>query len=154
METSVQLYSTLHEEIESLKEFLAKAELRYKGKISCECSVDPDVEKGVIIPKMLIRIFIENAINHHLLEKPEGGKVETSVHRSNLGVLIMITDNGTSLKDAPILAKYREEKLRLLDDFLLYFNTKNPHYINYHILDRGIEEPGRSGSRVLITIKY
>ena len=154
METAVQANFKLQEEIDSIQQYLKNEALRYQGKLSWDCSVDPDVDRMQPIPKMLILTFVENAITHSLFQNNGGGKVEVSVHKSNLGVLIMVTDNGAGLKESSALHQHQKEKLRSLDVDLKFFNKKQANNISYSILNRSLSETGRCGSRVLITIHH
>ncbi|MEN8228410.1 MAG: hypothetical protein ABFS38_09675 [Bacteroidota bacterium] len=154
MEAAVQTYNTLEAEIESVKQFMQNEAFRYDGKLTWECSLDPEVNTSIIIPNLLIHTFVENAIKHGIFYHPSGGKVDISINKSSIGVLIMITDNGAKSEDSPVVQTYFKEKLKLLDHYLQLFNQKQSCRVSYQILDRSTFEIDRSGSRVLITLKF
>ena len=154
MESAVKTYKTLEEEIESVRQYLKNEAFRYDGKLSWECILDPEVDTSVIIPNLLIQTFVENAIRHGIFQNPEGGKVDVSINKSKIGVLIMISDNASDYNGAHLVQKHREENLRLLDQYLDLFNKNQPCAVSYQVLDRADSETDRMGTRVLITLKY
>lgn len=154
MQNSIQTYATLQEEVESVKEYLENESYKYKEKLSWELSQDPEADTRLLIPKTLIRTFVENAITHGLIQNPEGGLIEISVHKSALGTLIMVVDNGTNHEETPSIREHQNGKLRCLDEYLKLFNEQHPYSVKYNILSRSLGERGQSGSRVLITVKH
>jgi len=127
---------------------------RHEGKLLWTCSVGEDVDTGLIIPKMLIRIFVENAIEEGLILNGNGGRIEISAHKTSLGMLIMIHDEGIHFQDISSIRERREKRIRRLDEYLILFNENHPYLVHYDILDRSIHDSGKSGSRVLITIQF
>jgi hypothetical protein len=75
-----------------------------------------------------------------------------SVHRTKLGILIIVNDNGS--------LRYREygrgnligNRLELLDQQIIEYNKHCAQTISYQLLDLAYAEPGQTGTRVLITI--
>lgn len=153
MESTVKTLNTLKEEIQSVRQYLQNEEFRYIGKLTWECSLDPEVDTNIILPHQLILNFVEDAIKHGIFHNPQGGKIDVSVHKSRIGILIMVTDNGAKLSDSSDTQNYHNEKFKLLDEYLRLFNKQHTYMIDYKILDRSICEADRTGSRVLITIK-
>jgi len=154
MESTIQTHNTLKAEIESVKKYLQNEEFRYNGKLSWECSIDSEVDTSISIPNLLIHTFVEIAIKYGIFQNPDGGKVDVSINKSSIGVLIMISDNGIESKDSPVVINHQKERLKLLDSYLLLFNQKQPCRISYKILDRSTFETDRTGTRVLITLRY
>ena len=154
MESAVKTYNTLEAEIESVIKFLQNEEFRYNGILSWECSLDPEVDTSVTIPNLLIQTFVENAIKYGIFQNPLGGKVDVSINKSNIGVLIMISDNGIESPDSSEVRKHQKERLKILDSYLLLFNQKHPCLVSYKILNRSSYEIDRTGTRVLITLGF
>jgi sensor histidine kinase YesM len=144
---------SLKEELEALKIRLERAVEEYRGKLSWTLSVGAEVDMGLIIPKKLILLFVENAISGGLIQNGNGGSLEVSAHVTSLGMLIMINDHGISFRDIPLIRQQREHRLRGLDTCLEQFNEKHPYRIHYNMLDRSIHDSEKSGSRILITIQ-
>lgn len=114
--------------------------------------MDPEVDSELEIPRMLIHTFVEKAITHDLIQNQDGGRIEISVNKSNLGILIMVTDNGLNRTEASSLLQHHQENLRCFDEYLKLFNEKHPYSIHYNILGRSAGNSYSIGSRVLITI--
>ncbi|MCK5137767.1 MAG: hypothetical protein KAR19_18420 [Bacteroidales bacterium] len=154
MESAVRTHNTLKEEIQSVEQYLQNEEFRYNGKLSWECSLDPEVNTNIVVPHQLILTFVEDAIKHGIFHNSYGGKIDVSINKSRIGVLIMVTDNGAKLEDSSGTQNFRKEKFKLLDNYLHLFNKKQTYKVNYQILDRSICETDRTGIRVLITLKF
>ena len=145
-------YGTLGSEIQSAKEYLSLKSSEDKEKFSYDFSIDPQADTHIPVPGALIKSFVENTFLNNLSQHSEGGKIDISIHRTTLGILIMITDNA--------LLRYQEynrgriigNRLELLDQDILDFNKEQEYSINYQLLDLAYSEPGQTGSRVLITI--
>ncbi len=156
-ETDIKvIYQTdlkLGQEIEIVKEFLKNEAHRYQGKLSWKCFVDSEVDTEVVVPISLIQTFAEKAITYGLIQNGEGGRIEISVYKTELGVLAMVTDNGLVDGETSSVHQLQKEKLLRLDKYLSLFNSRNQHSITYSILGRSQGYIGASGSRVLITIQ-
>lgn len=153
MTNAFEPYKSLEEEVEFVKQYLDIEEYRFNGKLSSEFYIDPSVDTEIIIPKMLIHIFVENAIKHGIFHNKEGGKINISVNKTNIGALIMVTDDGVGMSKALEIEQHRGEGLKILDNYLQLFNRQHKHSVSYHILDRTNNETGQTGTRVLITLK-
>lgn len=143
----------LGQEIDIVKQFLEEEAHRYQGKLSWECFVDAEVDTELLIPRSLIQTFAEKAITCGLIQNGEGGRIEISVFKTELGVLAMVTDNGIVDSETSSVHQHQKEKLICLDEYLRLFNSRNNHSINYSILGCSQGYIGASGSRVLITIQ-
>ncbi len=156
-ETEIRvIYQTdlkLGQEIEIVKEFLENETRRYQGKLSWKCFVDSEVDTELVVPRSLIQTFAEKAITYGLIQNGEGGRIEISVFKTELGVLAMVTDNGLVDGETSSVHQLQKEKLLCLDEYLRLFNSRNQHSITYSILGRSQGYIGASGSRVLITIQ-
>jgi len=154
MTTLVQTETSLTEELTSIKTYLDTEVLAYQGKLSWTCTVEEEVNTSLIIPKRLIRIFVENALSGGLIQNGNGGRIDVSAHNTSLGLLIMINDQGIQYQDLSLIRQQRDHRLRSLDKYLENFNEKHPYLIHYDILDRSIHDSEKLGCRILITIQY
>jgi LytS/YehU family sensor histidine kinase len=143
----------LGQEIEIVKIFLENEAHRHQGKLSWKCFVDSEVDTELLVPRSLIQTFAEKAITFGLIQNGEGGRIDVSVFKTELGVLAMVTDNGIVDDETFSVHQLQKEKLLCLDAYLKQFNTRNKHSITYSILGRSQGYIGASGSRVLITIQ-
>ena len=153
MKNAFEPYKTLAEEIEFVKQYLHIESYRFSGKLSWAFQQDPSVNVELIVPKMLIHIFVENAIKHGIFHNPEGGNIDISINNSSIGLLIMVTDNGVGMSKAFKIEKRRGDGLRILDNYLTLFNCQYKHSVSYNIIDCTNPETDQTGTRVMITIK-
>jgi sensor histidine kinase YesM len=70
--------------------------MRFKNKVNFHIEVSPDIDTQYFkIPPLLLQPFVENAIWHGLMHKPQGGNVGISITQPSDNLLrIEITDNG------------------------------------------------------------
>jgi len=145
-------YGTLGSEIQSAKEYLSLKSSEDKEKFSYDFSIDPQADTHIPVPGALIKSFVENTFLNNLSQHSEGGKIDISIYRTTLGILIMITDNAMLRYQEYNRGRIIGNRLELLDQDILDFNKEQEYSINYQLLDLAYSEPGQTGSRVLITI--
>jgi sensor histidine kinase YesM len=87
---------TLRNELEALQLYIELEAMRFKNKVSFNIEVFPDIDTQYFkIPPLLLQPFVENAIWHGLMHKPQGGKVSISITQPSENLLhIEIIDNG------------------------------------------------------------
>ena len=152
MERTENSFHTLEEEISSVEEYLYRKASVGEENIRWDCRVDPKVDLRILVPGALIKSFVENSLMNEVTQQPEGGKIDISVHRTTLGILIMITDNGLLRYQDYSRGRIIGNRLELLNQNILEFNEKKKCSVNYQLLDLAYTEPGQRGTRVLITI--
>ncbi|MGB1204697.1 MAG: two-component regulator propeller domain-containing protein [Chitinophagales bacterium] len=105
----------LEDELEYLGLYLDIESLRFKGKFRYELHISEAVEiDEVYVPPMLIQPYLENAIQHGLLQKPtEDRLLEISFDQKEEELLICkIKDNGIGRKRAAELQAKRTKRHR------------------------------------------
>lgn len=147
-------YRSLAEEMKSVELFLTQKAAKSKETLSWNCTIDPEANIEVLVPATLVKSFVEHALLSDLLKQAEGRKIEISVHRTTLGMLIMISDNGSLQYQEYNRDRLIGNRLELLDNEISEFNRNQEFSINYQLLDVSYAEPGKSGTRVLITIVF
>jgi LytS/YehU family sensor histidine kinase len=87
---------TLSNELEALRLYLEMEAMRFKDKLRFTIDVTADLDPELIeIPPLLLQPYVENAIWHGLMHKPEGGMVGVKVETPEEDCLrITITDDG------------------------------------------------------------
>ena len=94
LEHSNKISRTLREEIQFVTSYLELQKLRFKDQLTYEIHVSEDVNMDRLIPKMLIQIFVENAIKHGLRHKKGQGSLKVTVEKKDKQKEITIEDNG------------------------------------------------------------
>jgi tetratricopeptide (TPR) repeat protein len=120
---------SLENELALLESYIQLEELRFKGKINYNISVDESIApESTYLPAMVLQPFVENAIWHGLMHKEENenGSISIAVKEKNDRLLCTIEDNGVGrekareLRERSVLKrksmgmKITEDRLRLL----------------------------------------
>jgi LytS/YehU family sensor histidine kinase len=95
LNNSKKSFIPLEDELEMLRLYLEMETLRFKNSftycIHTEENIDP---AAIFIPPLLIQPFVENAIWHGLLHKPDHGKLGINVKLEKNILICIIEDNG------------------------------------------------------------
>ncbi len=86
----------LDQELEALTLYLTLEALRFEDKFTFHIHVDPQIDTAHIdIPPLVIQPYVENAIWHGLLHKPDGGgQLLIELQQTPDGLSCVIEDNG------------------------------------------------------------
>lgn len=87
---------TLNEELEQVRAYLMIEQARYGEKLLIEEDISPDLGK-CRIPFLTIQPLVENAIQHGLQPKENGGRIIISAREADDDVLIHIIDDGVGM---------------------------------------------------------
>jgi sensor histidine kinase YesM len=87
---------TLQKELETLKLYIELEAMRFKDKVQYKINVVPHIDQQYIeIPPLLLQPYVENAIWHGLMHKPEGGNITIDIAQPEEYLLhIEISDDG------------------------------------------------------------
>ena len=98
----------LRQELDNLNEYGVLIAARYEGRIGINIEA-ADSDLGLLVPKLLLQPFVENAVKHGLRDRPEGGSVLVEVARLEDALQILVLNDG-----APV----EPERLEHIRDFL------------------------------------
>ena len=92
----------LQNELEALHLYIELEAMRFKQKVNFTIHVSPEIDQRFLcIPPLLLQPYVENAIWHGLMHKPEGGTVSVEVGQPKDNLLhIEITDDGVGRERA------------------------------------------------------
>ncbi|UFH57195.1 sensor histidine kinase [Spirosoma sp. KNUC1025] len=87
---------TLQNELTMLQLYAEMEIMRFKQKLSFFVEVEPGIDANFVeIPPLLIQPYVENAIWHGLMHKPEGGSVRIQASQPQENLLqLTIKDDG------------------------------------------------------------
>lgn len=100
-------YISLKEEINALELYLEMEHIRFKNKFQYGIYIARDLDTDVIdIPPMLIQPYVENAIWHGLMHKPDrsNGMLILEISRKEDLLYCVIEDNGIGRKKAQAIS--------------------------------------------------
>lgn len=95
---SNQAHTSLHRELELLDLYLEIQRIRFPDRLEVRKSIAPDV-LAAQVPVMLLQPLAENAFDHGIGPRPEGGWIELTAERSDEQLHVTIRNNGARLKE-------------------------------------------------------
>lgn len=87
----------LEQELEHVQSYLLIAQERWPGQITVQQSIAPTVDRQQPVPALILQPIVENAVEHGLVPKREGGILEISIEESLAVTLILIRDDGMGM---------------------------------------------------------
>ncbi len=96
---------TLRQELDNLQEYGVLVSTRSEGRIRIRMEAS-DRDLGLLVPKLLLQPFVENAVRHGLKHKPDGGTILIEAIRLPDMLQIMIFNDGQPI-DKPRLEHIR-----------------------------------------------
>lgn len=143
---------SLQDELDFVANYLELEKFRYPGKFSFHVNIQENIDMQASVPKMILHIFVENALKHGIKHLNSGGKLLIKGARKNGAVSISITDNGVGRAKAKEYASFSTGKgLGIMDQILEYYYMLNKIRISYKIIDL-YENNKAAGTEVKIRI--
>ncbi|MFK7946069.1 MAG: two-component regulator propeller domain-containing protein [Saprospiraceae bacterium] len=125
LESSKSRYITIEDEIKLLKLYVDLEHLCYPNKFDYQFDIDEELmDEDYEIPTMIIQPYIENAINHGLLQKTSKGNLNVTIQLIDNQIIITVNDNGIGRKKAQQnrQKKYQSRGMSMTNDRLKVLN--------------------------------
>ncbi len=87
---------TVESELDTVQDYLAIEEIRFKDRLHLEKSIDPNMNKAVI-PGLILQPLIENAIKHGIAKRMGPGRIWINIHREKNFLKIAVKNDGPGL---------------------------------------------------------
>jgi sensor histidine kinase YesM len=97
----------LYEEIECIKAYLYIQKVRFGERLSIRYDIQEDI--NFLIPKNSLYNLVDNAVNHGILKKNQGGTVTLIVMRNKEEITIKIEDDGVGMEEKQKIHILRDE---------------------------------------------
>ena len=145
---------TLKEELEFVKHYLALEKHRFKDRIQTTLHLEEGVNTNTLIPRMLIHIYVENAIKHGLRNKPEGSELAIDIVNKDHKIMINIKDNGIGRLAASKLKQITStgQGIRINRQLVELYNKLNKTNIDVKVKDLYTADQQAAGTEVTIEI--
>ena len=150
---------TLQKELETLKLYIELEAMRFKNKVKYQINVVPHIDQQYIeIPPLLLQPYVENAIWHGLMHKPEGGNISIDISQPEEDLLhIEISDDGIGREKAK---EHKSKSATRQKSFGLKMTSERLNAINHiyqtntevKIFDLVDTEGNAAGTKVIIEI--
>ena len=93
LRVSVSQFVALEDEIDFLKTWLALEKQRFGERLAIDYQIDANAV-GVMVPPMILQPLVENALNHGIAPKIDGGTVTIQCEVRNEWVYVAVSDTG------------------------------------------------------------
>ncbi len=88
---------SLKQEMELVAAYVAIEQMRYGDRLTVHYDIDERIQTE--LPAMTIQPLVENAIQHGISKKRGGGTLSISIRKDDVGVIIVIRDDGVGIKE-------------------------------------------------------
>lgn len=158
LESSRSQYTTIADEMELLDHYIKLEQLRFEDKFDYTISIDEEIDTyNTEIPTMIIQPFIENAINHGFIHKPEKGFLEIAFRKEGEEISCVVEDNGIGRQKAGEFKKQLPQQhvsraMQIIEERLDLINTIENTNIGTTISDKFDSHDDSTGTRVEIRV--
>lgn len=156
---------TLHDEIELLRLYIDLELLRFKNGFDVKIEIHPDTDIfNIEIPSMLFQPFVENAINHGLMNIDKKDSLTNKQGILNLSFKIeyshvvgIIEDNGVGRKKAKELKsethkEHTSRGMEIINERIAVLNKMENTNITIEVIDKIDSNGIATGTKVIIKI--
>lgn len=146
-------YRTLKDELEFVINYLELEKFRFENKFNFTINIEEGISQEIIVPKMIIQTFAENAVKHGLVKKSGTGMLAISLKMEKEFLNIVLDDNGIGRTEA---LKYNSgsalKGMEIMKEFISLFNRANKNKIHFGIGDILDNSKNIAGTRVDIKL--
>ena len=133
-------YRTLEDEIKLTRDFLEIQKFRFKNAFDYTFNLVDDIDLKILVPKLIIQLFVENAIKHAFPNHKGKDHITIMVKNKTKLIHIEISDNGIGRKEAAKRQELHPEKstgigLKVMHEFIQLLNQSNKNKLKFSIQD-------------------
>lgn len=99
---------TLGQELELIEAYVNIEKVRFENRLQVDYRI-PEELCHQLLPPLILQPLIENAINHGLMKRIEGGRLVISAVRKEAGVVFEVRDNGVGIGEEQVRRLLEEE---------------------------------------------
>ena len=154
LDSSVEEFITLEEEIVTIENYLALQKIRFPEKFDYSIDVDEEIEPvSIQIPPMLAQPFIENAIEHGIKHKDSKGNIRVRFKLNDNKLLFEVEDDGIGREKAQEILRKQDKDHKsmataITQERIRVLNKKLKSKISLSIEDLKKETGEASGTMV------
>ena len=97
--------------------------------------IEETVDNSLIIPKLLIQNFVENAIYHGLIPRKKDGLLTIKINQDKKNISIIIEDNGIGREASQKHEGSTGKGIKLLKNYFDLLNKNNSEHLTFEITD-------------------
>ena len=87
----------LEQELEHVHSYLVIATARWPDRLHIAESIADNVNRHQLVPALILQPLVENAVEHGIAPKPEGGMIALTITETQTFMIIEIRDNGMGM---------------------------------------------------------
>ncbi|WP_460473378.1 histidine kinase [Emticicia fontis] len=145
----------LADELETTLLYVKLEMLRFGDEFEFIYHLDKKIDTDeTLIPPMLLQPYIENAIKHGLMNKPNNRTLSISLEALPYKTLIVIEDNGIGREQASLLRKnifkHQSMGMNINDERIKLLAMTNDWHIDIQIIDKKNATGQSEGTKVMI----
>lgn len=158
LDASREPFGTIQNEILILSLYCELEKLRFEDKFEYDIRCDDTISRETLMfPSMLVQPFVENAINHGLMNKGRNALLVISFVKEADMIICTIDDNGIGRKKAMELRQKsgrhnRSWGVGLSEERVQALNKLNGNNTSIEIIDKTDSDGNAAGTRVVITV--
>ncbi|MEZ5196540.1 MAG: two-component regulator propeller domain-containing protein [Bacteroidales bacterium] len=153
-------YISIKDELQAVKYYLDLEKLRFDNKFDYTISVDKSIDEDFVeIPPMIIQPYIENAIIHGLLHKPDKGHCEVTIKLDGDRIICTIQDDGVGREKAMEIdnasgIRRKSRGMLITKARLEILNRQSQDNYSVNVIDLKDQKGNPSGTKVVLNIHY
>lgn len=150
--------TSVGEEVQLITEYLHVQKMRFSQKLEYSINVEEKI-KDVVIPKLVLQPFVENAIVHGFEKKKEGCQIIITGKQEGEYLIFTVEDTGAGMNKEQVKGIFEEDKQKRYSGQRVgryaVKNVKERLTLKYHEdFDLKIESEVGKGTKVVIRIPY
>jgi len=158
LENSRVEFVLFEKEMKTLEVYLELQSIRFENKFIYSIEVDEEIDQDNLrIPPMFAQPFIENAIEHGLRHKSDGGLMKLNYLKRNNHILCTIEDNGVGREKAKELENKKHHQSLAIDitkERLDILSRRFKQKFSLNIIDLTNDMGNPCGTKVEILFPY
>ncbi len=155
LENSRQEFITVEEELSMLTNFLEIHKMRLQNQFDYVIEVDDHIDPEMdTLPPMLVQPFVENAIEHGISGKTEGGKISLSLKKSGDYIQVVLTDNGKGIQETISSGDHHSLSNQIIAERINNFNRSLKHKIQLAVGNMTDEKGEISGAKIELMLPF
>ena len=154
-DNSEQTTRSIKDEIKFVQNYLDIEKMRFKERFEYEINIEKEINTDWKIPKMIIQIYVENAIKHGLIHRELGGLLLIDLSLEEDHLHISITDNGVGInltKSSKNNSQSLGRGTTIMKEYFELLNKFNVYKIQNKTINIKDEYGDSKGTKVFISI--
>ncbi len=148
-----ELTRTLEEELDFVREYCELNRINHGERFDYSIDLDPSVDTSIILVKLSLQNFVENAIKHGIENITGQGEIKIKVSQDSIYTRVVIEDNGIGYNKS--LKKNNGRKgtgMKTISETFNLYNSWNKYKLEFEIKDKSDANPSSCGTIIEIVI--